>query len=268
MGKFCGKCGANLQAGGKFCPACGQTVEVLALKEEGQVVVKQSLYKRLLGVLVILIIVGIGGVFYKTGVMSSNMLVNAKSPDKSIPVEQKSAEKSAEESTLAKAQKIIEQNKIQGKVLATSFGNNTKGFLTIIKNNEQYSFIIFDQANQQIAEVPFSQEKYSFQNNAGQKYISPLIFTMTIFYDKHDSDEKNGVWNGQNHTIPIYALYKFDSNGNVVPGMLHTAWGAKPSHYQGYLNEPKNVDIANLFLTEMKALRENGTANKISVPMN
>lgn len=269
MGNFCGKCGANLQAGVNFCPACGQPAEVLAFKEDGQVVLKQALYQRLLGVLVVLIIVGIGGFFiYKTGFMSSNTMANDKSPDKPISVEQKDAEKSAEESTLAKAQKIVEQNKITGKVLATSLGNNTKGFLAIIKNNEQYSFIIFDQVNQQIAEVPFSQEKYSFKDNAGQKYISPLIFTMTIFHDKHDRDEKNGVWNGENHMIPIYALYKFDQNGNVVPGMLHTAWGAKPSHYQGYLNEQKNVDIANLFLTEMKALRENGTANKISVPMN
>ncbi|CQR69962.1 hypothetical protein SOV_52370 [Sporomusa ovata DSM 2662] len=269
MEKFCGKCGANLQAGVKFCPACGQPAEVFALKEDGKVCSNQALYQRLLGVLVVLIIVGIGGFFiYKTGLMSSNTLANDQFPDKPISVEQRAAEKSVEGSTLAKTQKVLEQNKIQGKVLATSLGNNTKGFLTIIKNNEQCSFIIFDQANQQIAEVPFSQEKYSFQDNVGQKYISPLIFNMTIFHDKHDRDEKNGVWNGENHLIPIYALYKFDQNGNVVPGMLHTAWGAKPSHYQGYLNEQKNVDIANLFLTEMKALRENGTANQISVPMN
>jgi len=167
---------------------------------------------------------------------------------------------------IKKAQNLLSNKNIQGTVVATSLGNNPSGFLSLVKNNNQYSFVIYDNANQQIAGVPFSQETYNFLANKNQKNVPPLIFNMTIHNDNHDRDEKNGVWNGENHMIPIYALYKFDQNGNVVPGMLNTGWGAKPSHYQGYLNEQKNVDIANLFLLEMKALQDNANSNQVLIP--
>ena len=151
--------------------------------------------------------------------------------------------KKVEDNLISKSQRLLEENKLQGQVVATSIGHSSQGFLAIIKSNGQYSFIIFDQGNNQVAQVPFSFEAYNLVTQRSDKDIAPVIFNMTIFNDKRDRDEKDGVWNGDNHMIPIYALYKFDQNGNVVPGMLITGWGAKPSHYQGYLNEPKNMAI-------------------------
>lgn len=275
MGKFCGNCGSELNVDGKFCPICGQQLALARQKTVEQFNLK-SFFKRyllwrlrgFLWALIILSILSVGFMFMNKMGLISNLVVVDKSPDKPWKMQQKASSKPSEDSSITKAQRLLEEKKIQGKVLATSFGNNPKGFLSIIKNNEQYSFVIVDQVNQQVAEVSFSQEKYSFIDNVNQKYVSPLIFNITIFNDKHDRDEKNGAWNGEKHLIPIYAQYEFDQNGNVVPGMLNTAWGAKPSHYQGYLNEQKNVDIANLFLTEMKALRENARVNQVSIPVN
>lgn len=177
--------------------------------------------------------------------------------------EGKTAGTRSNEGLLQKAQNELSGRNVPGTVVATSVGNSANGFLSLVKNNGQYSFIICDKVNQQIAQVPFDQETYNFFINKNQESV---IFTMTIFNDGHDRDEKNGTWYGENHLIPVYAGYKLDSNGNVIPGMLTTGVGAKPSHYQGYLNERKNVDTANLVLTEMKALKENAKINQVAIP--
>lgn len=162
-----------------------------------------------------------------------------------------------------KAQNLLTSKNVQGTVLATSFGNNQNGFLSLTKNNNRYSFVIYDIKNQQVAEVPFFWTVYDFMLDKNKK--SPSIFKMTIFNDKQDQDAKAGVWNGANHMIPIYALYEFDQSGKVIPGRLTTGVGEKPSHYQGFLMEQKNVDIANLLLTEMIALHGNVKANNVDM---
>lgn len=164
------------------------------------------------------------------------------------------------------AQSAITDKNLQGTVVATSWGNNSNGFLSLVKEADQYRFVLCDTKNQQVAEVPFSQQVYHFTDNKQQKNVPPLIFNLTILNDTHDRDEKDGIWNGENHRIPIYALYKFDANGKVIPGMLATAWGMNPSHYHGNLNEQKNMDLANLFLTEMIALQENCRLNQVDLP--
>ncbi|SEJ54504.1 hypothetical protein SAMN05660742_11019 [Propionispira arboris] len=167
---------------------------------------------------------------------------------------------------IQKAQKLLNDKGVQGTVLATSLEHSSDGFLSLVKNDKQYKYILCDNVNQQIAEVPFSWKTYNFLENKKQKNAPPLIFDMIILNAVQDLDLKDGAWNGVNHTIPMYALYKFDGNGNVIPGMLYSGWSAKPSHYQEPLKEQKNVDIANLFLTEMVALHENVHSNKVDLP--
>ena len=43
--------------------------------------------------------------------------------------------------------------------------------------------------------------------------------------------------------------------------MLTTGMGESPAHLQAYLQETKNVKLANLVLTEMKKLRELDRSN-------
>ena len=56
--------------------------------------------------------------------------------------------------------------------------------------------------------------------------------------------------------LPIYAVYTANDLQEIKPGMLTTGKGESPTHLQGYLQETKNVNLANLVLTEMKKLRE------------
>lgn len=93
-----------------------------------------------------------------------------------------------------------------------------------------------------------------------------VIFDITIFDDVHDADDKSGVWNGNNHLLPVYAFYKLDADDNVIPGMLNTGSGAKPSHFHSYFNEQRNVDTINLFLTDIKNLQENVNENQVALP--
>ena len=84
---------------------------------------------------------------------------------------------------------------------------------------------------------------------------------MTIFNDVRGSDSVNGVWKGKDHLLPIYAQFKINNSGEIIPGMLTTGMGESPAHLQAYLQETKNVNLANLVLTEMKKLRELDRSN-------
>lgn len=83
--------------------------------------------------------------------------------------------------------------------------------------------------------------------------------------DTRDGDADNGVWDGDEHSIPIYGFYKLDSNGTIVPGMLYSGKGLSPGLFKGVLYEQKNVDMMNLFLTEAMPLLENARANNVYV---
>ena len=160
----------------------------------------------------------------------------------------------AENSSFSEIQKVLNSNGINGKVLATSFGHSDSGSLSLISNSKGKSLLLIDKINNQVALVEYKPEVYNFIDNRGKSYIPPVIFDMTILNDKRDNDQSLGIWNGNDHSFGVYAVYEFDNNGNVKPGMLTSGAGLHPSHYQAYLNERKNVDISNLFLTEMFAL--------------
>ena len=99
----------------------------------------------------------------------------------------------------------------------------------------------------------------------GYGLLPPVTFQMRILNEKPGDDEKEGYWDGTSHVIPIYAQYSFDGEGRVVPGMLNTGRGGRPSHYHDYLKEQRHVDLANLVLTEMQALHENAAAHNIKL---
>ena len=186
--------------------------------------------------------------------------------DKGIAEAKKNTANANIPSNIQLAQNVLNGKGVQGNVIATSYKNKDAGFLSLSRINDQYNIIVYDSASGMVASVPFKKEQMQFIDNKNKNYSPPLIFKMNVLNDSHDKDEKNGVWNGNDHMIPIYALYSFDANGKVVPGRLTTGYGANPSHYQGYLMEQKNVDLANLFLTEMAALRSNCNENNVVLP--
>ncbi len=167
----------------------------------------------------------------------------------------------------AKAEQELKQKGIQGAVLASTIGHSRDGYLSLVKNGAQYQIVTNDTKNGRIGITPYDKKTLYFTDNKPRGEISAtLIFSITILHDTTDKDKDAGIWESGNHLIPVYALYKFDENGNVVPGMLTTGVGRKPSHYQGYFYETHNVDTINLFLTEMLTLQKNITENNVTLP--
>ena len=166
-----------------------------------------------------------------------------------------------------KAEQELRQKGVQGTVVASSVGHSGSGYLSLVNNNGQYQIVTYDTKNGRVGITPYDRKILYFtdkkSHGAGSETV---IFNITIQNDIHDNDNNAGAWEGNNHNIPIFANYKFDGSGNVVPGMLTTGKGAKPSHYQEYFYEPRNVDTINLFLTEIIALQKNIADNKVTLP--
>ena len=158
---------------------------------------------------------------------------------------------SIKKSDMEKTKNILTTKGIIAEVLATTLGNNTSGTLVLVKKDNQTKFIVIDNLNNAIAEIPYSKELYDI----GQTNKEAIVFKMTIFNDVKGNDAFNGAWKGKDHILPIYALYTTNSLMEITPGMLTTGEGEFPSNFQTYLQETKNVNLANLVLTEMKALR-------------
>ena len=143
-------------------------------------------------------------------------------------------------------QKELSASGVNGKVLAVAQGDNKTGYLALVKDGSNSGIVIQDKKNNRTALV-------SNIRNMGDDVV---IFDMMVLNDVKDNDVKSGVWEGSNHIIPVYAQYKIDAANNVTPGMLTTGEGRKPSHYQEYFYETRNVDTINLFLTEMNKLNK------------
>ena len=150
--------------------------------------------------------------------------------------------------------KAMNANGINGKIEATSEGNNPDGSLSIISNSKGRKFMIVDKINNQMALVDFSKEIYNFVDSRGERNRRSIIFNMLILNDVIGPDKDLGEWRDQDHLLPVYAVYKFGAKGQIEPGMLTSGKGIRPSHYHETLKEQKNVDLANLLLTEMLAL--------------
>lgn len=165
------------------------------------------------------------------------------------------------------AEQELKSRGVNGTVLASSKGHSNNGYVSLVNNNGQYQIVTYDTKNGRVGTTPYARNILYFTDKKPTGGGSEtIIFNMTVLNDIHDNDDNAGVWEGANHNIPVYAAYKFDGSGNLVPGMLTTGKGAKPSHYQEYFYETRNVDTINLFLTEMMALQKNIADNKVSLP--
>ncbi len=130
-------------------------------------------------------------------------------------------------------------------------------------------FVIYDKKDDILASVEYDKKILNPKANKYEKLddYMPLIFKMYIKNDnKNGGDKDLGTWIDETHIIPIYALYDVDSNNNIVPGMLHSAQGSKPSHYQDVLKEQKNVNLANIVLTHAESLNEDINKRGVSLP--
>ena len=136
-------------------------------------------------------------------------------------------------------------------VTATTYGLSNKGFLCY--GNKMITVV--DTKNNQIAyllntDEVISQYKLFRKNNDN----SPLVLKFFLGKEARDKDAGSGYWENGNHYLPIYSLYNFKSDGSMEHGGLYTGEGRNISHYHKYLYEMKNVDIADIVLTQLVKL--------------
>ena len=290
MAKFCMKCGAKLEENVKFCMACGTPVGGTAkntaarqatneaasgsgtARQAKAVPAKsQNSGKLLITVLVLIIILlcGGGGYYYYHSRQSQGTEAAVETTSETGAEDSKTsvteiAEKGREEqagttvdsknSPLKKAVAEMEEYGIGGKLnfIGTSYGHSSDGFIAVTDSG---LVAVVDRKNHRAGMVRPRMSLPEFQQQRKAKSPSPMLMDCIFANDARDNDHDAGYWQGNTHYMTIYALYKFDGNGNLVPGMLTTGRGEKPSHYQEVLYEVKNVDFANLFLTEAISIK-------------
>ncbi len=286
MSKFCKKCGAELKDDAVFCPKCGSSQNVQASNMRG---VKNPVVsggnnssdsnKENVVIGVLAAVVMLVGVFFicfhgsidemKESLHIGNVqeTVTQSNTSESAASNSQSTTGTPSNPEAVKAEQELNQKGVQGTVLASSKGHSNNGYVSLVNNNGQYQIVTYDTKNGRVGTTPYARNILYFTDKkptGGGNEI--IIFNLTVLNDTHDNDNNAGVWEGANHNIPVYAAYKFDGSGNLVPGMLTTGKGAKPSHYHEYFYETRNVDTINLFLTEMMALQKNIADNKVALP--
>ena len=262
MPNFCGKCGNKLEETDVFCGKCGKSnngnnigSNNINLKEEK--ITKDDMKTKYLfaGLLAVVLLCSGGYYFYSKYKAEPVSQIPVVENNKSENVKTEPLQK--EKSSIDKTTEILTTKGIVAEVLATTLGNNKDGTLALVKKDNQTKFIVIDNIDNAVAEIPYSNELY----NLGKEKDSVITFKMTIFNDVRGNDSVNGVWKGKDHLLPIYAHFTINNSGEIIPGMLTTGMGESPAHLQAYLQETKNVNLANLVLTEMKKLRELDRSN-------
>lgn len=136
-------------------------------------------------------------------------------------------------------------------IAATTYGLSNKGFLCY--GNKMITVV--DIKNSRIAYLLNTKDiiaNYKLFRNTNDN--SPLLLQFFLGKEARDKDADSGYWENGNHYLPIYALYDFKPDGSMEHGGLYTGEGRNISHYQKYLYEMKNVDIADILLTQLVKL--------------
>ena len=164
-------------------------------------------------------------------------------------VENKNEDASSVISVLSNYGYNIKRNEILG----TSFGNNRDGFLTVL---DKY-IVIIDLNNKTSATMRYARDTMKNITKFGS---NTAYFVICIRNDKKNKDYDAGSWRNDDHFIPIQVKYNWKANGKLELGMIKTCYKQNPTFNQ-YLQEQKNVDLVNLVITEMPALREDYRRN-------
>lgn len=251
MSRNCNNCGAPLRDGAKFCKKCGRPVvdEVTNEKEANQIpnhtqeapVIVEKGKKGSGGCFptILKAVIGIVILFFAAAALFG------KSDDKSTKVEK----------TPDSAESALASFEITGKISSSTFSKGSDGFMANVDNK----VYVVDLKNNQAARV----ENFSYilndlrnQQNAGNS-TGRIIPQFLIFNDKHGKDDDKGEWRNNNHFLPVFVPIKVDGAGNIKSeGRMSSGKGAAPSHYQGFLEEQKNVDLVNLFLKDISSFMD------------
>ena len=157
---------------------------------------------------------------------------------------------SISDSNIEKASKELTSYGINGKVVATSYGHSSKGFL--VKMNDDKVYLVDTINNRAVQVSPYSAVQHIASYNGGAKQT--IRFELTIFNDTKDSDVDNGAWKGNTHILPVTVEHNYE-NGQHIPYMIKSGAGVSPASYDNFLYERKNVDAVNMIVEEASSLK-------------
>lgn len=270
MSKFCRKCGAPISGNEKFCSNCGASLyadkKVVATPpttmnsdKSPNIITRHK--KVMISIVAAILILGAGSGYYLSQSAPENTTATKQVSPEDQPKEKADAEPVVVDPTEATKKEMAALN-INGSVMATTYGNNDKGYVALLGGKGR-QIIAVDKINNQVAFIDFYNGPIDFLHKGSSslptngKYLkdSTTLFRMSIQNDVHGGgDDRSGEWRGTEHILPIFGAYTADFDEKVTPGRLTTGAGFNPKHLQGYLQEQKNVDLANLVLTETPVL--------------
>lgn len=253
--KYCPKCGSEVQVGTTYCGACGSQIpdSINQCRHEDDQSIQLVTYdkkakssrKIMAGLIAVVIVLGAagGGYYYYESSQAAK-----------ITAERVAQAEAFAQTPEGKAQKQLEANGVNGNVIATTYTASSSNFLALIDNGDTKSIAAYDAKNNLYISVEDPKKVFDILNTTSKKYNS-LIFTMNIRNAPHGEDDKFGEWNGTSHKLPVYVSYQTNNRAEIVPGMINSGVGLHPKQFKSYLQEPVNVDLTNLIVTNIKSLK-------------
>lgn len=269
--KRCPNCHAIIKDEAVFCPKCGAKIQETSSTFGGEVngsrstngKANRNLRRRdmknvVIGILLAVIIVGAGsGIYYYKNSQDNAVQTESATDTKAPDTKQNAATSKPVKDELAQANEILQNNGYSYRMIAVSQISDA-GFFGLI-NDGGREFLVYDKKDNVVATMRYQQNLLNLKND------SYVILMLYIKNDRAYKDRNNGYWDEGIHTLPVYALYKRDTGGNVVPGMLYSGAGKKPSHYHNTLKEQQNVNLANLALTSADSLKQDMMSRNIAL---
>ena len=147
-------------------------------------------------------------------------------------------------------------------ILATTATEGDPWSLSLMKvDADKYAFLVFNIQTEQGAVIPYNQNSYNFYQQG-----SPFIFIMAVKDSPKDVDNDLGEWREDMHLIPVYALFNYSNNEVNLESYLSSCNGLSSSHYQGKIQSPYHIKLAEVFLTQMPALHKAVESEGIKLP--
>ena len=155
--------------------------------------------------------------------------------------------------------------------LAAGYVDGEKQILMLVrdKNDGGLYFVPFDSETETGAFVKFDRKIYDFYlNRDSDGTFSPLMFVMATPRQADPVDDKLGVWNGDVHLIPVYAIFDV-RDGKIVfdaPNFYSGEDTITPSHYHSNIKNPIHDRLIKTLLTNMPLLHADVEAKNVAFP--
>ncbi len=154
---------------------------------------------------------------------------------------------------------------------AVGYRDSDKQILMLIrtKDNGELFFMPFDAETESGAFIKFDRKIYDFYLNRGEHNLySPLMFVMATTRQSDPVDDKLGIWQGDTHLIPVYAIFDV-RDGQIIFDAPYFYSGEEtitPSHYHSNIQNPIHTRLIKTLMTKMPLLHAEIEAKGIALP--